>query len=137
MDLTLSHCFLPIDDHDEAIAFYHEALGLDIRDDVSAEDMRWVTLGSPNQPGVNIVLEPPVANPDAAESDRRAITDLMAKGMLGRLDFATDDLDSTYRRIRATGAEILQEPIDQPYGVRDCAFRDPSGNMIRISETRA
>ncbi|GAB2937721.1 VOC family protein [Streptomyces mayteni] len=137
MDLTLSHCFLPIDDHDRAIAFYHQALGLEVRSDVSAEGMRWVVVGSPAQPGVNIVLQPPVANPDASAGDKQVMGELMAKGVLGGVNFATDDCDATFARVRAAGAEVVQEPLDQPYGVRDCAFRDPSGNLIRISQDRA
>ncbi len=98
--------------------------------------MRWVTVGSPSQPGVEIVLEPPAADPNASPADREAMTDLLAKGMLRGLIFRTDDCDATFERIRAAGAEVLQEPIDQPYGVRDCAFRDPSGNMLRFNQPR-
>jgi predicted enzyme related to lactoylglutathione lyase len=136
MDLKVFHCFLPVDDHDKALAFYRDVLGFDVLADVGAEGMRWVTLGVPAQPGLQIVLEPPSANPNASAADKRAIAELMAKGMLGRLDFATADCDAAFEHIRASGAEVLQEPIDQPYGVRDCAFRDPAGNMLRVSQPR-
>jgi uncharacterized glyoxalase superfamily protein PhnB len=98
--------------------------------------MRWVTVGAPSQPGVEIVLEPPLADPGASEADRRAMAELLAKGMLRAVIFATDDVDATFERVRASGAEVLQEPIDQPYGVRDCAFRDPAGNMLRFNQPR-
>jgi uncharacterized glyoxalase superfamily protein PhnB len=96
--------------------------------------MRWTTVGPPSQPEINIILEPAVCNPNASPADKQAIAELMAKGMLGRLDFTTKDCDATFETIRASGADVLQEPIDQPYGVRDCAFRDPSGNMLRITQ---
>ncbi len=136
MDLKLSHCFLAVDDHDKALVFYRDVLGLEVRNDVAAEGMRWVTVGPPSQPDLDIVLEPPVANPNASPADKQAIAELMAKGMLGRVVFATGDCDATFERIQAAGAEVLQEPIDQPYGVRDCAFRDPCGNVLRFSQPR-
>ncbi|MFC7975234.1 VOC family protein [Streptomyces cinereoruber] len=136
MDITLSQCFIAVDDHDKALAFYHDALGLDVRNDVGFEGMRWVTLGSPAQPGVEIVLEPPLADPGASPADRQAAAELLAKGLLRGVIFSTDDVDATFERIRESGAEVLQEPFDQPYGVRDCAFRDPSGNMIRFARRR-
>jgi len=136
MDLRLSHCFIAVDDHDKALTFYRDALGLEVRNDVGFENMRWVTVGPPGQPDVDIVLEPPVSDPNASAADKQAITDLMAKGMLRGVIFATDDCDAAFEQIRAAGAEVVQEPIDQPYGVRDCAFRDPSGNMLRFSQTR-
>ncbi|WP_395571304.1 VOC family protein [Streptomyces sp. BK79] len=136
MDISLSQCFIAVDDHDQALAFYRDVLGLEVRGDVGAEGMRWVTVGSPAQPGVNIVLEPPLADPNATDEDRKAMADLLAKGMLRGVVFATDDVDATFERIRAAGAEVLQEPVDQPYGVRDCAFRDPAGNMLRFSRPR-
>jgi uncharacterized glyoxalase superfamily protein PhnB len=136
MDIKLSRCFLPVDDHDAAIAFYHDVLGFEVRMDVKAEGMRWTTIGPPSQPEINIILEPPNCNPDASPADKQAILELMAKGMLGRLDFATKDCDATFETIRASGvAEVLQEPLDQPYGVRDCAFRDPSGNLLRFTQS--
>ncbi|MFB7758766.1 VOC family protein [Streptomyces xiamenensis] len=134
MDVTISQCFIAVDDHDQAIAFYRDALGLEVRNDVSFEGMRWVTVGSPAQPGVSIVLEPPLADPNASPEDRQAMAELMAKGMLGGVIFATDDCDATFERVSAAGGEVLQEPMDQPYGVRDCAFRDPAGNLLRFKQ---
>jgi predicted enzyme related to lactoylglutathione lyase len=136
MEITLSHCFIAVDDHDKALAFYRDVLGFEVRTDVSVEGMRWVSVSSPAQPGVEIVLEPPAADPSASPADRRVLTELMAKGLLRGVVFATDDCDATFERIRASGAEVLQEPIDQPYGVRDCAFRDPAGNMLRFNQPR-
>ncbi|MGY1456467.1 VOC family protein [Streptomyces sp. SS8] len=136
MDINLAQCFIAVDDHDEALAFYRDALGLEVRDDVRFEGMRWVTVGAPSQPGVDIVLEPPVADPNASPSDRRAMAELLAKGMLRGVIFSTEDCDATFERISAAGGEVLQEPVDQPYGVRDCAFRDPAGNMLRFVQPR-
>jgi predicted enzyme related to lactoylglutathione lyase len=136
MDIKLSQCFIPVDDHDKALAFYRDVLGLQVRNDVGFEGMRWVSVGAPSQPDVEIVLEPPVATPNASPADREAAAALLAKGLLGGVIFSTDDCDATFERIRAAGAEVLQEPIDQPYGVRDCAFRDPSGNMLRFNQPR-
>ncbi len=134
MSIELSHCFIAVDDHEKALAFYRDALGFEVRNDVSYEGMRWVTVGSPSQPGVEIVLEPPVADPGASSTDKEAAAELLAKGLLRGVNFRTDDCDATFERIRATGAEVLQEPMDMPYGVRDCAFRDPAGNMLRFSQ---
>lgn len=134
MDLSVSTCFIAVDDHDKAIAFYRDVLGLEVRNDVGYEGMRWVTVGSPAQPDVNIVLEPPAADPNSSASDKQAMAELMAKGLLRGVIFATDDCDATFARISAAGAEILQEPMDQFYGVRDCAFRDPSGNLLRFTQ---
>jgi predicted enzyme related to lactoylglutathione lyase len=136
MDIKLSQCFIPVDDHDKALAFYRDVLGLQVRNDVGFEGMRWVTVGAPSQPDVEIVLEPPVAAPNASPADKAAAAELLAKGLLRGVIFSTDDCDATFERIRAAGAEVLQEPIDQPYGVRDCAFRDPAGNMLRFSQPR-
>ena len=136
MDVKLHSCFLSVDDHDKAIAFYRDALGFEVRNDVSAYGMRWVTMGPPSQPDVNIVLEPPAADPGISPSDRVAIGDLLAKGLLRGLIFSTPDLEGIFDRVEATGAEVVQEPMDQAYGVRDCAFRDPAGNLIRINQTR-
>jgi predicted enzyme related to lactoylglutathione lyase len=135
MDVKLDACFLSVDDHDKAIAFYRDALGFEVRNDVRAYGMRWVTIGPPSQPDVNIVLEPPAADPGISPSDREAISDLLAKGLLRGLNFKTPDLDAIFHRVQATGAEVVQEPMEQSYG-RDCAFRDPAGNMIRILQTR-
>ncbi|QEU82701.1 VOC family protein [Streptomyces subrutilus] len=137
MDINLSQCFIAVDDHDKALAFYRDALGLEVRNDVGHQAMRWVTLGSPAQPGVSIVLEPPLAHPDASAADQEAVAELLAKGMLRGVVFSTDDCDAAFERVRAAGGDVLQEPIDQHYGVRDCAFRDPAGNMIRFSQPRA
>ena len=134
MDIKLSTCFIAVDDHDKALAFYRDVLGLEVRNDVGFEGMRWVTVGSPSQPDVEIVLEPALADPNALPADREAMDELLAKGLLRGVIFRTEDCDATFEQIRAGGAEVLQEPIDQPYGVRDCAFRDPAGNMIRIQE---
>ena len=136
MDINVSHCFIAVDDHDKALAFYHGVLGLEVRNDVSFEGMRWVTVGSPSQPGLDIVLEPPSGDPNASPGDKQALTELLAKGMLRAVLFSTDDVDATFERVQASGAEVLQEPMDQPYGVRDCAFRDPAGNMLRFNQPR-
>ncbi len=136
MDIRLAQCFIAVDDHDKALGFYRDVLGFEVRNDVGFEGMRWVTVGSPSQPDVEIVLEPPAANPNASPADRQAMTELLAKGMLRGVIFSTDDCDATFEHISAAGGEVLQEPIDQPYGVRDCAFRDPSGNMLRFTQPR-
>ncbi|CAM5274991.1 VOC family protein OS=Streptomyces rochei OX=1928 GN=G3I25_36875 PE=4 SV=1 [Streptomyces rochei] len=136
MDINLSQCFIAVDDHDKALAFYRDVLGMEVRDDVGFEGMRWVTVGSPDQPDVDIVLEPPLADPNASDADKKAMAELLAKGLLRGVIFTTDDVDATFERVSAAGAEVLQEPVDQPYGVRDCAFRDPSGNMLRFNQPR-
>ncbi|MFF3000626.1 VOC family protein [Streptomyces sp. NPDC057950] len=137
MDLKLSQCFIAVDDHDKALAFYRDVLGLEVRNDVGFEGMRWVTLGSPLQPDVEIVLEPPDASPDASPADKQAMVELLAKGILRGVIFSTTDCDALYERVRASGAEVLQEPTDQPWGARDCAFRDPAGNLLRFKERPA
>ncbi|MFC5907046.1 VOC family protein [Streptacidiphilus monticola] len=136
MDVKISQCFIAVDDPDKALAFYRDVLGLEVRNDVGFEGMRWITVGSPTQPDVEIVLEPPVADPNAPAADRLAAAELLAKGLLRGVIFRTDDCDATFERIRAAGAEVIQEPMDQPYGVRDCAFRDPSGNLLRFNQPR-
>jgi catechol 2,3-dioxygenase-like lactoylglutathione lyase family enzyme len=136
MNLKLAHCFLAVDDHDKAVHFYRDILGLEVRTDIAYDGLRWVTVSPPAQPEIEIVLHPPGVNPDASPSDREAILNLMAKGVHGSLVFSTDDCDATFEHIQAAGAEVLQEPADQPYGVRDCAFRDPAGNLIRFNERR-
>ncbi len=136
MNINLSQCFIAVDDHDKALAFYRDVLGLEVRNDVGFEGMRWVTVASPTQPDVEIVLEPPLADPNASPADRQAMAELLAKGMLRGVIFSTDDVDAAFERIRAAGGEVLQEPVDQPYGVRDCAFRDPAGNMLRFNQPR-
>ncbi|MBP2583711.1 MULTISPECIES: VOC family protein [unclassified Streptomyces] len=137
MNVKLSQCFIAVDDHDKALAFYRDALGLEVRNDVGFEGMRWVTVGSPAQPDVEIVLEPPLADPNASPADRQAVAELLAKGMLRGVIFSTEDVDATFEQVRAAGGEVLQEPVDQPYGVRDCAFRDPAGNMLRFTQPRS
>lgn len=137
MDISLASCFIAVDDFDKALVFYRDVLGLDVRNDVAFENMRWITVGSPSQPDVDIVLEPALADPHASAADRQAAAELLAKGMLRGVIFRTDDVDATFERVRAAGAEVLQEPFDQPYGVRDCAFRDPAGNMLRFNQPRA
>jgi uncharacterized glyoxalase superfamily protein PhnB len=136
MDITIHATFLPHDDPDAALAFYRDIIGFEVRNDVGYEGMRWITVGPPDQPAVNIVLHPPAADPGITDDERRTITEMMAKGTYASLVLATKDLDSTFERLQGGGAEVVQEPIDQPYGVRDCAFRDPAGNMIRIQELR-
>ncbi|MEV7967732.1 VOC family protein [Sphaerisporangium sp. NPDC088356] len=137
MNLKLTYCSMAVHDHDKALAFYRDVLGFEVRSDVEFEGMRWVSVGPPSQPDVQIVLEPPGADPGVSRDDRKAIADLMAKGLLSRLVFATDDCDATFERVQAAGAEVMQEPMDQPYGVRDCGFRDPSGNMLRFAQSRS
>ncbi|MDT0320798.1 MULTISPECIES: VOC family protein [unclassified Streptomyces] len=134
MNISLSQCFIAVDDHDKAIAFYRDVLGLEVRNDVGFEGMRWVTVGAPSQPDVNIVLEPPAADPNTSPADKQAMAELMAKGLLRGVIFSTDDCDALFERVSASGAEVLQEPTDQPYGVRDCSFRDPAGNMLRFNQ---
>ncbi|MDH6133380.1 putative enzyme related to lactoylglutathione lyase [Kitasatospora sp. MAA4] len=137
MDLRISHCFIGVDDHERALAFYRDVLGFQVRTDVAFEGMRWVTLSPPLQPDLEIVLEAPGANPCASPDDQKILSELLAKGVLRGVAFRTDDCDATFEHIQASGAEVVQEPIDQPYGVRDCAFRDPAGNMLRFSQTTA
>lgn len=136
-NLKLHNCFIAVHDHDEALAFYRDLLGLEVRSDVKYEGMRWTTVGPKSQPDVNIVLEPPLADPNASATDRRVMKEMLAKGFLRGINFSTDDCDGTFEHIRAGGGEVLQEPMDQAYGVRDCAFRDPSGNMIRFQQPKA
>ncbi|WP_324786107.1 VOC family protein [Streptomyces sp. H51] len=132
MDVKLHTCFIAVDDHDKAIAFYRDVLGLEVRNDVGFEGMRWVTVGSPAQPEVSVVLEPPGAGPDFSPADREAMARLLAKGVLRGVIFSTADCDALFARVEESGADVLQEPMDQPYGVRDCAFRDPAGNVLRF-----
>lgn len=136
MDIKLSHCFIAVDDHDKALAFYRDVLGLEVTNDVGFEGMRWVTVVSPLQPEIDIVLEPPLADPNASAADKQAAADLLAKGMLRAVLFSTEDVDATFDHVRASGAEVLQEPMDQPFGVRDCAFRDPAGNLVRFNQRK-
>ncbi|WP_409467514.1 VOC family protein [Streptomyces sp. HC307] len=135
MDITIHASFLPQDDPDAALAFYRDTLGFEVRNDVGYEGMRWITVGPAEQPGTSIVLYPPAADPGVTDDERRTIAEMMAKGTYASLLLATKDLDGTFERLQAS-AEVVQEPTDQPYGVRDCAFRDPAGNLIRIQEKR-
>ncbi|GAA4191170.1 VOC family protein [Microbispora amethystogenes] len=134
MNLTIHATFLPHDDPEAALAFYRDTLGFEVRGDVGYGGMRWITVGPAGQPGTSIVLHPPAADPGITEEERRIIAEMMAKGTYGMLTLATDDLDGIFDRLQAGDAEVVQEPTDQPYGVRDCAFRDPAGNMIRINQ---
>jgi predicted enzyme related to lactoylglutathione lyase len=136
MELKVSHCFIAVHDHPEALAFYRDVLGLEVRNDTEDEDMPWVTVGPKAQPDVNIVLERATANPSAPPQDKQVMSELLAKGMLRAVIFATDDCDATFEHVCRAGAEVLQEPMDQGYRVRDCAFRDPSGNIVRFSQKR-
>jgi predicted enzyme related to lactoylglutathione lyase len=136
MELKVSHCFIAVHDHDEALAFYRDVLGLEVRSDVTYEGMRWVTVGPKAQPHVNLVLEPPAANPNASPEDKKVMSQLLANGVLRAVIFATDDCDATFEHVCRAGAEVLQEPMDQGHGVRDSAFRDPSGNFVRFSQKR-
>ncbi|AUA15649.1 VOC family protein [Streptomyces sp. SID8382] len=136
MDLTIHWTFLPHDDPDASLAFYRDTLGFEIRKDVGYDGMRWLTVGPAGQPGTSIVLEPPALDPGITDDERRTIVEMMAKGSYTRLTLATADLDGVFARVRGSGAEVVQEPTEQPYGIRDCAFRDPAGNMIRINELR-
>ncbi|HZA09025.1 VOC family protein [Mycobacterium sp.] len=136
MDITIHSSFLPHDDPDASLTFYRDLLGFEVRLDVGGGKMRWITVGPTGQPDTSIVLFPPDANPGLTDDERRIIHEMMAKGTYGMLLLATKDLDSTFEQLQATDAEVVQEPTDQPYGVRDCALRDPAGNMIRIQELR-
>jgi len=136
MNSSIHASFLPHDDPDASLAFYRDTLGFEVRSDVGHGKMRWITVGPPDQPGTSIVLHPPAVDPGITADERRTITEMMAKGTYGIILLATKDLDGTFARLQASDAEVVQEPIDQPYGVRDCALRDPAGNMIRIQELR-
>ena len=136
MDITIHSSFLPHTDPDASLAFYRDTLGFEVRNDVGRGKMRWITVGPPNQPGTSIVLHPPAADPGITDDERRTIAEMMAKGTYAAIILATADLDGTFARLQASGAEVVQEPTEQPYGVRDCAVRDPAGNLVRIQELR-
>jgi catechol 2,3-dioxygenase-like lactoylglutathione lyase family enzyme len=136
MDITIHQTFLPHNDPDASLAFYRDLLGFEVRNDVGYGGMRWITVGPVGQPGTSLVLQPPAADPGITDEERRVITEMMAKGTYASVILATPDLDATFERLQAGDTEVVQEPIDQPYGVRDCAFRDPAGNMIRIQEVK-
>jgi catechol 2,3-dioxygenase-like lactoylglutathione lyase family enzyme len=134
MNLTLSTCFVQVHDPDLALGFYRDALGLELRNDVAREDFRWITVGSPSQPGVSIVLTNYL---NGSPADDETISALVAKGALNGVYFHSDDLDAAFARLQACGAEVVEEPADRPWGVRDCAVRDPSGNLVRIDQSPA
>jgi catechol 2,3-dioxygenase-like lactoylglutathione lyase family enzyme len=136
MDISINGTFLPHNDPDASLAFYRDTLGFEVRNDVGYGEMRWITVGPAGQPGTSIVLYPPGADPGITDDERRTILEMMAKGTYGIITLATDDLDGTFARLQATDAEVVQEPTEQPYGIRDCAFRDPAGNLIRINQLR-
>ena len=136
MDISIHASFLPQDDPEAALAFYRDTLGFEVRNDVGKGGMRWITVGPVGQPGTSIVLHPPGVDPGVTDDERRTILEMMAKGTYGGILLATADLDGTFDRVQASDAEVVQEPTDQPYGVRDCAFRDPAGNMVRIQQLR-
>ncbi|MFV8048191.1 VOC family protein [Mycolicibacterium peregrinum] len=136
MELTIHSSMLPLDDPEESLAFYRDVLGFEVRLDVGKDKMRWITVGPPNQPDTSVVLYPPFATPGLTDDERRTIAEMMAKGTFGTLLLATKDLDSTFEKVQAGDVEVVQEPTEQPYGVRDCALRDPAGNMVRIQESR-
>jgi predicted enzyme related to lactoylglutathione lyase len=136
VDITIHTTFLPHDDPDASLTFYRDILGFEVRNDVAFGGRRWITVGAADQPGMSIVLEPPAADPGITDDERRTIVEMMAKGSYARIILATADLDGTFERVQASGAEVVQEPTEQPYGVRDCAFRDPAGNHVRINELR-
>ena len=136
MDITIHAAFLPHNDPDASLAFYRDTLGFEVRNDVGYGGMHWITVGPAGQPGTSIVLYPPGADPGITDDERRTIAEMMAKGTYGIITLATKDLDVVFARLQAGDAEVVQEPTEQPYGVRDCAFRDPAGNLIRINEDR-
>jgi uncharacterized glyoxalase superfamily protein PhnB len=136
MDITIHSSFLPHDDPDAALAFYRDILGFEVRNDVGYNGMRWITVGPADQPQTSIVLYPPAATPGITDDERRTVAEMMAKGTYASILLASKDVDGTFERLEASNAEVVQEPTDQPYGVRDCAFRDPAGNMVRVQELR-
>jgi catechol 2,3-dioxygenase-like lactoylglutathione lyase family enzyme len=135
MNLTIHSSFLPHTDPEASLAFYRDTLGFEVRLDVGYEGMRWITVGSPDQPDTAIVLHPPAATPGLNDAERTTLLELMAKGSYFGANLASVDLEGTFAELEASGAEVVQEPIDQPYGIRDCSFRDPAGNLIRIQQT--
>jgi catechol 2,3-dioxygenase-like lactoylglutathione lyase family enzyme len=136
MNLNIHTTALPHDDPEASLAFFRDVLGFEVRNDVGQDKMRWITVGPPDQPGTSILLAPPAVDPGITDEERRTIAEMMAKGTYGWILLSTKDLDATFERLQAGDAEVVQEPTDQPWGVRDCAFRDPAGNLIRIQEER-
>jgi uncharacterized glyoxalase superfamily protein PhnB len=136
MDITIHASFLPHEDPDASLTFYRDTLGFEVRSDVEYGGMHWITVGPADQPDTSIVLYPPGAAPGVTEDERRMIAEMMAKGTFASINLATSDLDGAFERVQAGDAEVMQEPTEQPYGVRDCSVRDPAGNLIRIQERR-
>ena len=136
MTITIYQALLPHDDPDASLAFYRDTLGFEVRNDVEYGGMHWITVGPPDQPGTSIVLYPPAATPGITDEERRTVAEMMAKGTFASINLATSDLNRTFEQLQAGDAEVVQEPTDQPYGIRDCSFRDPAGNLIRIQEVR-
>ena len=136
MDITIHASFLPHDEPDASLSFYRDALGFEVRADVERGGLHWITVGPADQPDTSIVLYPPAATPGLTDDERRVIHEMMAKGTYASINLATTDLDGAFERLQAGDAEVVQEPTDQPYGIRDCAFRDPAGNLIRVQELR-
>jgi catechol 2,3-dioxygenase-like lactoylglutathione lyase family enzyme len=134
MKITIHQSLLPHDDPEASLAFYRDALGFEVRDDVEYGGMHWITVGPPDQPDTSIVLYPPAATPGITDDERRTVAEMMAKGTYASINLATTDLDATFAKLEASDAEVVQEPVEQPYGVRDCAFRDPAGNLVRIQQ---
>ena len=134
MDITIHYAFLPHTDPDASLAFYRDTLGFEVRNDVGYGGMRWITLGPPGQPDTSIVLYPPEADPGLTDDERRTIAEMMAKGTYASINLATKDLDGTFEQLQTGDVEVVQEPTDQPYGIRDAALRDPAGNLIRLQE---
>ncbi len=134
LNLSIQYTFLAVDDHEKALAFYRDVLGFELHNDVGYGDMHWLTMGLASQPGIELVLHPPGA--DASAEDRETIRNLLAKGVFGALVFSVSDVDATFEMVEAAGADVVQEPIDQPFGVRDCAFRDPAGNLLRFNQAK-
>lgn len=136
MDITIYSSFLPHTNPEASLAFYRDALGFEVRNDVGYNGMRWITMGPPEQPGTSIVLFPPAASPGVTDAEKRTIAEMMAKGTCAIMLLATKNLDAAFERIQASGAEVVEEPVEQPYGVRDCAVRDPAGNLLRVQVRR-
>ncbi len=135
MDITIHQCMLPHTDPAASLAFYRDTLGFEVRNVVEYGEMHWITVGPHDQPGTSIVLYPPDATPGLTDQEKRTIAEMMAKGTYASVNLSTPDLDGIFEQLEASAAEVVQEPIDQPYGLRDCAFRDPAGNLIRIIQT--
>jgi uncharacterized glyoxalase superfamily protein PhnB len=136
MDITIYQALLPHENPDASLSFYRDVLGFEVRNDVEYRGLHWITVGPPGQPGTSIVLYPPAADPGVTDDERRTIAEMMAKGTYASINLATPDLDGAFERLQAGDADVVQEPIDQPYGIRDCSVRDPAGNLIRIQELR-